>query len=211
MRVIETGDNNWRVATHPVTRTMGNAYDFMIAYKIGYDTSGNHPDPSDDLSHIECQPFQVSWCGDGVVDSSHGESCDEGAYNGLPGKCNVSCNGTNPPESNVCDQTFAPVVIRYGSSVNFYDNYTNPNNFAHRLKTFSIDFEEAYDYNLSSERPNFAWTSGITAANFIVPANANNVRIIESNNNYTIKAIPPARNANNLVVKYRVYSENVNG
>jgi cysteine-rich repeat protein len=46
----------------------------------------------------------VTWCGDGVRDAAEGESCDDGAQNGQPGKCNVSCNGTvpNTPPPPVC-------------------------------------------------------------------------------------------------------------
>lgn len=77
LRILSTTDNNWRVVRHPATRSTGQNYDFQIAYRIGYDTSNNYPDASDDSYHIECQPYQVSWCGDGVVDSQYGESCDE--------------------------------------------------------------------------------------------------------------------------------------
>jgi hypothetical protein len=52
----------------------------MIGYRIGYDISNNYPDASDDQYHIECQPYQVTWCGDGVVDAAY-ESCDDGASN----------------------------------------------------------------------------------------------------------------------------------
>lgn len=83
LKVLATTDNNWRVLRHPATRSTGSNYDFMIGYKIGYDTSGNYPDASDDKYHTECQPYQVTWCGDGIVDSEY-EKCDDGAQNGMP-------------------------------------------------------------------------------------------------------------------------------
>jgi len=71
MRVIETGPTNWRIKKHPTTRTNATkgSYDFMIYYKIDYDKSNNYPDSSDDISHVECEYYSVSWCGDGVRDS----------------------------------------------------------------------------------------------------------------------------------------------
>lgn len=80
MKVLSTYSADWRVVRHPTSRTIGSNYDFMIAYKIDYDTSNNYPDASDDTSHVECQPYQVSWCGDGTVDSSY-ETCDAGIDN----------------------------------------------------------------------------------------------------------------------------------
>ncbi len=35
----------------------------------------------------------VGRCGDGVVQGVYGETCDDGANNGVPGRCNTSCNG----------------------------------------------------------------------------------------------------------------------
>ncbi len=210
MRIIGTGDNNWRVVRHPAVRTTGSNYDFLIGYKIDYDTSNNYPDASDDLSHIECQPYQVSWCGDGVVDAMYSETCDAGANNGLPSKCNSSCTGVNPPESNVCDQTFPSVTLRYGNMHNFYDTYSNPDSFAHRLRTFAVSFEEPYDYNASAEVPNFDWTASIKSANYIVPSGTTGLRAIESTNNYTIRAVPLVRKTDNLTIKYKIFTENVN-
>jgi len=43
------------------------------------------------LAH--CADYQISWCGDGVVDVEDGETCDDGELNGSPGKCNISCTG----------------------------------------------------------------------------------------------------------------------
>jgi hypothetical protein len=66
MRVIETGPTNWKIQKHPASRTNANknSYDFMIYYEIDYDKSNNFPDASDDISHVECEYYSVSWCGD---------------------------------------------------------------------------------------------------------------------------------------------------
>lgn len=47
----------------------------MIYYDIDYDFSNNFPDTSDDRSHVECEYYSVTWCGDGVRDPGY-EVCD---------------------------------------------------------------------------------------------------------------------------------------
>lgn len=73
----------------------------MIAYDIGYDRSNNYPDASDDISHKECQPYYVTWCGDGVVDNGY-ETCDPAAPGQSPTTCSpVTCTAiTQPPTCN---------------------------------------------------------------------------------------------------------------
>ncbi len=99
MEVISTFTNDWAILNHPETRT-GN--DFTIAYKINYDFSNNFPDTSDDISHVECQPYYITWCGDGVLDSTY-EQCDLGAQNGQAGSaCSATCQtvAVTPPVCN---------------------------------------------------------------------------------------------------------------
>lgn len=87
------------IGSHPASRTN---QDILIKYIMGYDV-GNTVTESDDYYHVECQPYIVTWCGDGVRDTQKDwqgntlESCDDGAQNGQPGKCNTSCNGVTPP------------------------------------------------------------------------------------------------------------------
>lgn len=47
-------------------------------------------------SHKECAFMTPRWCGDGILDTTHGEVCDDGAENGQPSKCNLTCTGTPP-------------------------------------------------------------------------------------------------------------------
>lgn len=77
MRVLSTLREDWGIAQKPATRSNPSLgqYDFMISYKINYDKSNNYPNTADDVSHIECQPYYVTWCGDGVKDSAY-EQCD---------------------------------------------------------------------------------------------------------------------------------------
>lgn len=193
VKILATADSNWRILRHPATRSTGGASDFMIGYKIGFDTSNNYPDASDDKYHVECQPYQVTWCGDGVLDSAY-EKCDDGAANGLPGKCNVSCDATLPPDEKLtCDQTFPVQSLRYGNDAYFYDTYTNNDTFAHHLKKFDVLFTEPYDYNASTTFPTFDWTDSLKSANYIVPAGTQRQKVIEAKTPYSIRAVPPKR------------------
>ena len=45
----------------------------------------------------ECVNIYARWCGDGIV--SNGETCDDGAQNGQPGKCGVTCGGTTTTQT----------------------------------------------------------------------------------------------------------------
>lgn len=49
-------------------------------------------DPSTTVIDNECITIIPRWCGDGVIDSTEGESCDLGVQNGQPGStCNSLC------------------------------------------------------------------------------------------------------------------------
>lgn len=101
MEIISTFANDWAVLNHPAVRT-GN--DFTIAYQMSYDYSNNYPDASDDVSHVECQPYYITWCGDGIVDPGY-ETCDPAAPGYTPETCSVTtCTPIVPPPVNgVCD------------------------------------------------------------------------------------------------------------
>ncbi len=105
-----------------------------------------------------------------------------------------------------CDQTFAPQTLRYGFDYNFWDSYTNLNSYKHGLlNNWSVDFTEAYDYNLSTAVPDFAWTQNIKDSGYLVPGGASGVKVLSSSNWYSIKAVPPTGRApDNLVVKYHL-------
>ena len=104
--VALTTNPNWGVTRKPSTRAVVSGYDFMIGYKIGYDKSNNYPDATDDIQHVECQPYYVTWCGDGIVDTEY-ETCDSGASNGSIGSCNATCTEVVPPTPTpgVCSTT----------------------------------------------------------------------------------------------------------
>lgn len=51
-------------------------------------------------------------------------------------------------EAAVCDQTFAPRVMRYGFGYNLYDEISNPNSFDQWLSNASVEIAESADFNL---------------------------------------------------------------
>lgn len=122
--------------------------------------------------------------------------------------------GSQSYAADTCDQTFAPQTLRFGFDYNFWDSYTNLNSYRHGLtKDWTVDFTEKYDYNQSTAVPNFAWTQNIIDSGYIVPGNTSKVKVISSSNWYSIKAVPPARSSDNLIVKYHInyYGEQTPG
>ena len=83
--------------------------DIFLVYDIEYygDPAWNNSYSNGPDHHTECQPYIITWCGDGVVDTPNAgaswsaETCDDGANNGKPGYCNASCNG-KVVQSPVC-------------------------------------------------------------------------------------------------------------
>ncbi len=71
------------IANHPVTRSTDMVYGDIYAQWIMTWDVGNTVTTSDDTRHVECQPYIVTWCGDGVTDtqlewaSKPYESCDD--------------------------------------------------------------------------------------------------------------------------------------
>ena len=69
------------------------------------------------------------WCGDSILDTGHGEVCDDGAENGQPGKCNLTCTGT-PPIVPSCDNlTVSPTIGQAPFDVTMNCAATNATNY----------------------------------------------------------------------------------
>lgn len=83
------GSAEYKVPTPPkgaIRRTDA----LFIAYTYRYQNI--KPDgASSEITHVSCVNYEITWCGDGVVDAEDGETCDDGPLNGSPGKCNKSC------------------------------------------------------------------------------------------------------------------------
>ena len=62
--------------------------------------------PTGEITHTECQPYEVTWCGDGQTDSNDGEQCDLGAQNGQTGSaCSATCQPVVVTPPPVCGST----------------------------------------------------------------------------------------------------------
>jgi len=61
------------VIYHPLTRSYNNLLVKYTAKLYGSYDQTNWDGP---YYHTECKYYEISWCGDGVLDTSYGEVCD---------------------------------------------------------------------------------------------------------------------------------------
>ena len=78
MVVIESKLPKYHIYTAPTQRAWDNIY---IEYTIWYGNEYKSPAPSKSnlYSHKECAYYEISRCGDGVLDTEYGEECDPGS------------------------------------------------------------------------------------------------------------------------------------
>ena len=79
----------YTIALRPVIRDA--VPDIFIRYNLTrYTATGPNGTYANPGNHTECQPYVITWCGDGVVDTPNSgaswsaEACDDGANNGKP-------------------------------------------------------------------------------------------------------------------------------
>jgi hypothetical protein len=91
------------VASVPASRDSNP--DIFLKYNfINYgDPDFNDKWTNGPTNRTDCQPYIITWCGDGVVDSAREvsdswttEVCDDGKNNGKHGYCNTSCQVALP-------------------------------------------------------------------------------------------------------------------
>jgi len=122
---LSTYKADWAVLNHPVVRTNN---DFIIGYKVGYDFSNNYPDASDDIEHVECQPYYITWCGDGVIDAGY-ETCDPAAPGQSPATCDpVTCTPIDEPAGN-----FDLSIKKYAKSEDVFASVDNTEDFNYTI------------------------------------------------------------------------------
>lgn len=101
MEILTTASDDWQVIAKPSNgrkNPLLGQYDFAVKYTTTYDTSNNYPNASDDITHIENQPYYVTWCGDGVKDGPN----DDADIN-TPGIQAEECDGSDGvPAGKVC-------------------------------------------------------------------------------------------------------------
>jgi len=58
---------------------------------------GEECDDGNTFSEDGCSSFcLLEFCDDGITQGGLGEQCDDGAFNGIPGFCNATCDGQEP-------------------------------------------------------------------------------------------------------------------
>ncbi len=103
-----------------------------------------------------------------------------------------------------CNQVFAPQVLRYGSSYNFFDAYTNNNSYKHQVSGYpQVSYIEQYDYNASTSFPSFGWSAALQSQGYqIYPGQS--ITAIESVGAYSILGVPASRSADNFMIRYTI-------
>ncbi len=87
-----TSTSKYQIRAVPQVRSSSNLF---VAYSINYEYESYAGSKVwRNKTYIACQPYEISWCGDGVLDKAYGESCDDGKQNGQTGKCSLSCSST---------------------------------------------------------------------------------------------------------------------
>ena len=80
---------SYPIVYRPKKRHQAN---FSIAYSAEFyarkSSSENWRGPYYTFS---CQKYEITWCGDGIVDTPEGEECDDGEQNSELGRCGPSC------------------------------------------------------------------------------------------------------------------------
>ena len=141
MQIIES--TPYHLITPPSVRSPNNLY---VEYTVWYDNVRHEYIPSRDnlYSHKECFKYEISRCGDGVIDSGYNEVCDPGSEwtailpNGQI--CNSDCK-IETPAVPVCNS------IYNGQEV---DNLTESDKLcsAWTYTTGSLHFDETTNTHL---------------------------------------------------------------
>ena len=146
---------------------------------------------------VDCSATKP-YCGDGVRDAD--ESCDYKDTSKLwwwNGWCDNSCEPII--ESEWCDESFYN-TLRYGRQYTFYDDF-HANSSDKWLWNWNMEYQEQYDYNKSSDFPQFGWTTQLINNNYKVAKNTT-MRVLEASSKYPILAVPASRSYDNLFIKY---------
>ena len=70
---IMKAESPYPIYINPPVRSENN---FVIKYRVEYST--NSSESSTKYYHTECKYYEISRCGDGVVDTNYDEVCDPG-------------------------------------------------------------------------------------------------------------------------------------
>jgi len=97
----------YSIIYHPVVRSENN---ITIVYEAEYYRNAGQSNQTGPFTHTEFQPYEITWCGDGVVDnyldvysnSQIVEQCDLWLQNGvLNSGCSAECTTVNTPVASI--------------------------------------------------------------------------------------------------------------
>ena len=184
----------------------------MVKYTVTYSKSPDKKAPR--TSHVECKYYEITRCGDGIVDTDRGEICDPKDPNKTGwgnGGCDASCKPINTiiPKAD-CDATFYG-KLRHGRGYVFDDQITGTPTKSRYLKDFKVDHREQLDFNGADPFPSFEWTKEIKNQNMILNPNQT-IKILTATSPYYVREKPIKRDKNNLYLEYTIwYSDSQNG
>lgn len=101
-RIVEA-KTAYRILKAPTVRKPDN---IAIDYTVAIST------PNGQSSHKECITYEVSWCGDGVVDAGNKETCDPAA----PGQSPDTCNPAGTYDKDGKDISCQPITTKPATS-----------------------------------------------------------------------------------------------
>jgi hypothetical protein len=81
-------NTSYPIKHHPKERSYNNlvlVYDVTYYDEISPDVWNKQPE-----IFKSCVLYEISWCGDGIIDKEFGETCDDGQKNGI-GPCSKQC------------------------------------------------------------------------------------------------------------------------
>lgn len=107
------------------------SYRLMFSVKTQKFSEADYSNTSIDSTLTECVFFYPAFCGDGVLDTTKGEQCDDGNQNN-----NDSCSNTcQPPVAPVCvNLAITPTSVTNGGTITYTCTATNATSYSVVLK-----------------------------------------------------------------------------
>lgn len=110
----ETGEilysSEYRISRIPEKRAFDN---LLVRYDTGYKTVSNGKEIGFTKPYISCQPYAISWCGDGVLEQEYDEMCDPAD----PQKQGWGLGGCNPKTCQPIEQKTVVDLLKQKSLV----------------------------------------------------------------------------------------------
>jgi len=126
-------DTSWKWVRTKWIEHSTSSETILDTYREFLDSNTRYINPSDIREHNECYVWLVSWCWDGVTDSSYGEQCDNGTdnWNGIWDPttkiknwvvCNTSCKIVQPTCGSAA-KPYSASDTSYGSDTFCWKSY----------------------------------------------------------------------------------------